>query len=189
MLRYLKNNGFPVDLEFQTDPYHSDDDDFHGFKSEIFVDGNHFTDLIHSNYRDRVHYANGFLAAYEWEGKGKYKWRGKEIPYRKDGNLDIEVGDWIVDIPGKVRKVQNDNDPDMPYKSIIRFASEIEVENSDKINELIDLLNEIKRYNESAWDTYGSELCAGEMIGEERTIKKKIDELRIESEIEEMEEK
>lgn len=129
MLRYLKINGFTVDLEFKTEPYEDKEENFHGFKSEVFVDGNHFTDIIHSNYRDRVHYANGFLAAYEWESTGKYKWRGKKEPLREDGKLDIEVGDWIVDTNNKIRKVKHDDDPEMPYETIQRHATEDEVEN------------------------------------------------------------
>jgi len=178
MLRYLKNNGFPVDLEFKTEPYEDKEENFHGFKSEVFVDGNHFTDIIHSNYRDRVHYANGFLGSYEWETTGKYKWRGKKKPLRENGDLDVEVGDWIVDVKDKVRKVKYDDDPEMPWKAIKRHATEAEVENVEKINILVDKLSKAKELNKSAWDTYGSELCAGEMIGEERKIEEEIEILR-----------
>jgi hypothetical protein len=178
MLRYLKNNGFPVDLEFQTDPYHSDDDDFHGWKSKIFVNGNYYKDLIHTEYRGRVSWATGFFDAYEWEATGKYKWRGKENTHRENGDLNVEVGDWIIDIDGYVRRVDMDSDPDMPYEIIKRHASEKEVENNDKINDLVAKLEKTKESNRSAWDTYGSELCAGGMIGEENYIEEQIEELR-----------
>jgi hypothetical protein len=42
------------------------------------------------------------------------------------------------------------------------------------IEELEKELEELKASNKSAWDTYGSELCAGDMIGQERALEKKI---------------
>ena len=42
----------------------------------------------------------------------------------------------------------------------------------------IEELEKVKASNKRAWDTYGSELCAGEMIGEERALKDKIAELK-----------
>lgn len=178
MLRYLKENGFPTDLEFKTDSYEDPKEDFHGWKSQIFVDGKYYRDFIHSEYRDRVKWANGFFAAYEWEATAQYKWRGKEITHRENGDLDVEKGDWIVDVNGKVRKVEWDDDPDMPWDAIKRHATEAEVENQDKINDLVDKLEKTKESNRSSWDTYGSELCAGGMIGEENYIEEQIEELR-----------
>ncbi len=178
MLRFLKENGFPVDLEFDTSPYHDDKEEFHGWKSKVYVNGDLYTEFCHSDYRDRVHWANGFLAAYEWEKNGKYKWRGKKDPFREDGKLDIEVGDWIVDMAGKVRRVDKDSQEDLPYEDIVRHAREVEVENADLINKLLDTLQKTRESNRSAWDTYGSELCAGAMIKEEETIEKKIEKLR-----------
>jgi len=179
MLKYLKNNGFPVDLEFKTEPYEDEETSFHGWKSKIFVDGIYYKDFIHSEYRGNSSWANGFFAAYEWEATGKYKWRGKDRPFKtKDGELNIEVGDWIVDVKDKVRKVKYDDDPDMPWKAIKRHATEAEVENKDKINNLVDKLKKAKELNKSAWETYGSELCAGDMIGEEQCIEEQIEELR-----------
>ena len=178
MLRFLKENGYPVDLEFKTKPYEDKKEDFHGYQSDIFVDGHHFDTLIHADYRSRVHYANGFFASYNWESEGKYKWRGKENSHRENGDLNVEVGDWIVDILGKVKKVQYDDDPEMPWKAIKRHASEAEVENHKQINELVDLLNKKRGENKSLWESYGSELCAGEMIGEENHIEEQIEGLR-----------
>jgi len=178
MLRYLKENGFPLNLEFETTPFHDEENDFHGWKSKVYIDENLFTEFCHSNYRDRVHWANGFFAAYKWESEGKYKWRDKKDQYRQDGKLNIEVGDWIVDINEKVRRVERDSQEDLTHEDIVRHATEIEVENAALINKLADKLAEIKRSNRSCWDSYGSELCAGEMIREEENIEKKIEKLR-----------
>jgi hypothetical protein len=179
MLRYLRNNGYPVDLEFKTEPYEDKEENFHGFKSEVFVDGVHFTDIIHSKFRSRVQYANGFLGAYEWEATGKYKWRGKKDPYNEQGELEVEVGDWIIDKEGYVRKVKMDSDLDMPYEDIKRHATKEEVENKKEINDLLDELSDLRESNKFSWDTYGSELCAGDMIGQEKSIENKIEKLRI----------
>ena len=178
MLKFLKNNGYPVDLFFETEEHHDEENDFHGWKSKIFVDGAHYRDFIHPEYRDRVKWANGFFAAYEWEATGKYKWRGKEKTHRENGDLDIEVGDWIVDKDGYVRRVDMDSDPDMPYEDIKHHASETQVENKDKINDLLNYLSDMKEDHEFAWNTYGSELCAGEMSAKERGVEKQIEELR-----------
>ena len=42
------------------------------------------------------------------------------------------------------------------------------------IKELEKELEELKESNKSAWDTYGSELCAGDMIGREKALEKEI---------------
>jgi len=42
-------------------------------------------------------------------------------------------------------------------------------------------LAKVKEKNRSLWDTYGSELCAGEMIEEERAIEEKIKHLKKET--------
>jgi len=181
MLRYLRENGFPIDLEFDTFPFHDDKEEFHGWKSKVYVNGDLFTEFCHSDYRARVHWANGFFAAYEWEKNGKYKWRGKKDSYREDGKLDIEVGDWIVDKTGRVRRVDRDSQEDLPYEDIVRHAREIEVENVVLINKLINTLEKTKESNRGAWDMYGSELCAGSMIGEEEKIEKQIEKLRDEN--------
>lgn len=49
-----------------------------------------------------------------------------------------------------------------------------------KIEKLKIKLNKLKDDNRSAWDTYGSELCAGEMIREETKIEKEIEDLEFE---------
>lgn len=86
MLRYLKENGFPVDLEFDTFPYHDDKEEFHGWKSKVYVNGDLYTEFCHSDYRDRVHWANGFLAAYEWEKMENTNGEEKKIHSGRMGN-------------------------------------------------------------------------------------------------------
>ena len=71
-----------------------------------------------------------------------------------------------------------DSQPDLPYEDIVRHASEGEVEHRDKIHELQKTLEKLKDDNQSAWETYGSELCAGDMIGQEKSIEEQIEELR-----------
>ena len=39
-------------------------------------------------------------------------------------------------------------------------------------------LDDEESYNESAWNRYGSELCAGDMIGRERYLASKIKEFK-----------
>ena len=41
-------------------------------------------------------------------------------------------------------------------------------------------LEKMRESNRSSWDTYGSELCAGEMIREERELEEKISKLKLE---------
>lgn len=47
----------------------------------------------------------------------------------------------------------------------------------NKLEELKKELEELKESHRSLWDTYGSELCAGDMIGQERYLEKQIKEL------------
>jgi len=42
------------------------------------------------------------------------------------------------------------------------------------IEELEKELQELKESNKASWDMYGSELCAGDMIGKERALEKEI---------------
>lgn len=55
------------------------------------------------------------------------------------------------------------------------------IENGQMKNELEKLekkLKKLKKSNKSLWDTYGSELCAGEMIAEEKALEKEISKLK-----------
>jgi hypothetical protein len=49
---------------------------------------------------------------------------------------------------------------------------------SKRLEILEQSLAKLKEKNRSLWDTYGSELCAGEMIGEERALEEKIEHLK-----------
>ena len=49
----------------------------------------------------------------------------------------------------------------------------------NKLKNLEKELKELKRYNHDTWNTYGSELCAGDMIREEEKLEKKINNLKI----------
>jgi len=44
--------------------------------------------------------------------------------------------------------------------------------------ELENELREMKDFHSSAWDTYGSELCAGDMIRQEKNLEEKIIKLK-----------
>lgn len=49
---------------------------------------------------------------------------------------------------------------------------------SKRLEILEKALADMKASNRAAWDIYGSELCAGEMIKEEEKLQKKIDVLK-----------
>ena len=53
---------------------------------------------------------------------------------------------------------------------------------SKRLEILEKALEELKESNRSSWDMYGSELCAGDMIGQERALQEKIDKLKEELE-------
>lgn len=46
------------------------------------------------------------------------------------------------------------------------------------IEELEKDLIKLREYHRSAWDTYGSELCAGDMIRQEENLEKQIQKLK-----------
>ena len=46
------------------------------------------------------------------------------------------------------------------------------------IQKLEKELKELREHNISAWMEYGSELCAGDMIGREEVLKARIDKLK-----------
>ena len=70
MLRFLKENGYPVDLEFTTpEPYEDKENEYIGYKCDILVDGIIFDEFIFSNNRARANYANGFFTAYKYKDK------------------------------------------------------------------------------------------------------------------------
>ena len=49
----------------------------------------------------------------------------------------------------------------------------------DKRLEILEKeLEDLRSSHRSLWDTYGSELCAGDMIGQEQAIKEQIKKLK-----------
>jgi hypothetical protein len=53
---------------------------------------------------------------------------------------------------------------------------------SKKLQILEKALEDMKRHHHSAWMTYGSELCAGDMSSKEKDLEKKIRKLKEEEE-------
>ena len=47
--------------------------------------------------------------------------------------------------------------------------------NMTELEEKKKELKDLKKYHKSAWDTYGSELCAGGMIAKEESLEKEIE--------------
>jgi len=190
MLIFKKENGFPMTISIETKKHKEvmeDDEIWKGFESTVIdKDQNIITVFQHGNYADRIIWANGFFTALklnipdldqEWENKSL--WKGPETILYEDGHSNVEVWDWIVtNDDEKVLRISHDDDMDIPFKRIKRFATRDEAKNAQKINELISELKREKASNRSAWDTYGSELCAGEMINNERAIEDEIESLR-----------
>lgn len=46
--------------------------------------------------------------------------------------------------------------------------------NKKTLEQLEKELTDLKAYHKSAWETYGSELCAGDMIAQEEKLEKEI---------------
>ena len=53
---------------------------------------------------------------------------------------------------------------------------------SKKLQILENALAEMKRNHSASWEVYGSELCAGDMIGKEAELERKIKKLKEEEE-------
>ena len=54
------------------------------------------------------------------------------------------------------------------------------MKNKKTIEQLEKELEDLKTSHRSQWDTYGSELCAGDMIRQEEELEKKIRKMKIE---------
>jgi hypothetical protein len=50
------------------------------------------------------------------------------------------------------------------------------------LEELEKELDELQKHHRSAWEDYGSELCAGDMIAQEERLEKQIAKLKAEKE-------
>jgi hypothetical protein len=55
--------------------------------------------------------------------------------------------------------------------------------NKKTVKELEKELADLRDYNRSAWDVYGSELCAGDMIAQEERLEKQIAKQKEEDEV------
>jgi len=65
---FKKENGFPVDLLIETEDYEENDPKeghWKGFKSKFYLgkEKKLIKEFYHSDYRARVHFANGFFTA------------------------------------------------------------------------------------------------------------------------------
>jgi len=190
MLKYLKENGFPLNISIETfrhEEVMEDDEIWEGWKSIAIDDEERVVgSFTHKEYRDRLIWINGFFAAVnlkepwlidEWFNKD---WKGPEIPLlNEDETSNLEVGDWVVTKDEKIRKIEIDEQQDLPFELMERFATPAEAKNAKEINELIQELKREKASNLASWNMYGSELCAGDMIGKEKALEDKIAELRI----------
>lgn len=190
MLVYKKENGFPMTLMIETGDHKEvleDGEIWEGYESIVTDENQNIIDRFnHSDFRARVHWVKGFFAALkmnnpdlvnEWDKKDL--WKGPEAPLiAEDGKSNMDVWDWIVRKDGKVQRITHDDDSDLPWEKIARFASRSEAKNAEKINELIQDLERLKASNLASWNTYGSELCAADMSKSEKVIEDKIKELR-----------
>ncbi len=50
--------------------------------------------------------------------------------------------------------------------------------NEEKIKKLESDLEILKKYNSTIWETYGSELCVGDMLKKEQELENKINKLK-----------
>ena len=66
MLSYLKENGFPMTIHFETLEYNDSKEGFKGYISIVTDDnGNEIDRFTHKEYRGRVYWAQGFFKGLE----------------------------------------------------------------------------------------------------------------------------
>jgi hypothetical protein len=129
MVRFLKENGFPVTIIIETEDFKDKVEGFEGYHSIIKdEEGKVITQFAHKDLRARIHWANGYFTALK--------------------------------------------------SDIMKASDAIKFIKAEKILKGIDkkkaILKEMKEHNKSAWDIYGSELCAGSMLKEEENIQNEI---------------
>jgi hypothetical protein len=62
MLSFLKENGFPMTIHFETSKFEDQKEDFHGWESIVTdANGKELGRFTHSVYHDRAYWANGFF--------------------------------------------------------------------------------------------------------------------------------
>jgi hypothetical protein len=198
MLVFKKEDGFPMSIMIETTDHKEFMDNneiWEGYMSVVLDENNNVIDeFTHGNLTDRVNWVNGFMAGIKYKEKGSLDkkidelfntpepWSGTEIPLlNDDGTSNMEVGDWVVTKDGKVRKIEMDNQEDLPFEMIERFATAMEIENAEEINDLIEDLRRERIYNKSLWNTYGSELCSADMSRREQAFLSEIKRLRNEN--------
>ena len=52
------------------------------------------------------------------------------------------------------------------------------IDNEEKIKKLEKTLKEMRKHHRNAWDIYGSELCAGDMMRKEEELEEEIKKLK-----------
>lgn len=131
MIRFLKENGFPVTIIIETEDFKDKLEGFEGYHSVIKdEDGKVISQFAHKDLRARVHWANGYFTALK--------------------------------------------------SDIMKASDALKFIEAEKILKGIDkkkaTLEEMKEHHKSAWDIYGSELCAGGMLSEEEKLQVEINQ-------------
>jgi peroxiredoxin family protein len=83
MLRYLKENGFPVDIIFDTKPCAMMD----GYLSDVYIEGDLIETYFHESMRDRVEYAEKI---FEKEMEDKENQKLEELENLKKENKELK---------------------------------------------------------------------------------------------------
>jgi hypothetical protein len=66
MLSFLKENGFPMTIHFETSDFEDPKESFYGYESIVTDEnGKELGRFTHSVYHDRAYWANGFFTALE----------------------------------------------------------------------------------------------------------------------------
>jgi len=131
MIRFLKENGFPVTIIIETEDFKDKVEGFEGYHSVIKdEEGKVISQFAHKDLRARVHWANGYFTALK--------------------------------------------------SDIMKASDAIKFIEAEKILKGVDnkklTLAEMKEHHKSAWDIYGSELCAGGMLAEEEKLQVEINQ-------------
>jgi len=71
MVTYKKENGFPLDLVLNTKKYSEileDDETWTGWETEVLNEDNKvIVSFTHKDYRDRIHWVNGFFSGLKYK--------------------------------------------------------------------------------------------------------------------------
>lgn len=194
MLTYSKEEGFPMTIIIETSDYEEimeDNEIWKGYESIVINENQEvIARFIHSELKNRFTWAEGFFTGIKLLESSKeellfnsdYICKGPETPLLgEDNKSNLEVGDWIVTKNGKVLKIEFDDQDNLPFGIIERFATKSEIKNAKEINILAKTLDAEKARNRVSWNIYGSELCSGEMIKKEEEIENQIEQLRNEN--------